>query len=225
MSIISTIQLSGKLMFDFTGLDKKQALCYVLFLFLLPAVVQLATKIIVSKTPKFSKEDNKIPIYHFVMFICTVVLVMCGGESVLTIQGVIFALILLYASICDIQTHEVKDFVSVMLVITSLIGANMYGLKDMLISGAVMFAFLFICAIVTKGKIGGADVKISAACALVLGDLSGCLVALIMGLSFSVIHYGISCYVMKQERDKMIPLVPYLSAGFFVNYLFLMLWR
>ncbi len=92
------------------------------FYFLIHKISQL----IISRTPGYKKEDKKNPIYHCLSIIAVSSLLMVFGWSIELVKGIIFLQILLYASVSDIQTHEVKDFFSVLLFVTGFIGIMLW---------------------------------------------------------------------------------------------------
>ncbi len=175
-------------------------------------------KVVISKTPLGNKEDKKIPIYHIVTGAIVSTMLFSFGWSIELIKGTALLLILMYASVCDIQTHEVKDFVSVMIVLVALIGIEISELPAMLFSGLFLFIFLFVCAIASNNKLGGADVKISAACAFLLGFQKS-ITGLVIGLFLSVIC-NLIINRKSKTKGKAFPLVPYLSVGFMLMYFF-----
>ena len=134
------------------------------------------------------------------------------------IKGIIFATILLKASISDIRTREVNNYFSVMIAITALIGVNLNGLVPMILGALIVPLPLLITAIAKPGKMGGADIKIMSACAFLLGFTKG-MAALIIGLFFAVICTLIIRKITKKNLHDSIPLVAYLGASSFLVYL------
>lgn len=183
---------------------------------LLGYLIFLVTRIMFSRTPKYRKDDKNIPIYHFIAFAVMSSLLFVFGFNMTFIKGLVFLLVLLFASICDIQTHEVKDDVSVILFVTGLIGMTMEDIPINLISGIFMGFMLFVFAIVSRNRLGGADVKLSAACAFLLG-FERALAGLIIGLFISVI-FNLVIQKVKKTKDQPFPLAPYLSIGFMLMY-------
>jgi leader peptidase (prepilin peptidase)/N-methyltransferase len=198
-----------------------QEVIYTLFIFISVLVFYLImhkiSKLVISRTPGYKKEDKKIPIYHCLSIITVSSLLMAFGWSIELVKGIIFLQILLYASVSDIQTHEVKDLVSVLIFVTGFIGSNTVNTPMNLLSGFAIGGMLLFCAMASKNKLGGADVKISAACAFVLGFQKG-IAGLIIGLSLAIICNIYFSYKSK-IRGKAFPLVPYLSVGFMAMYL------
>lgn len=185
-------------------------------LFLFYWLVYKITKVIVSKTPGFQKENKKIPIYHCISILLVSSLLIAFGWSMELLKGVIFLQILLYASVSDIQTHEVKDFVSVCIFIAGFIGVTFSDVPEMLLSGMAIGGVLLLCAMASGNRLGGADVKLSAACAFLLGFQKS-VAGLVIGLLVSVIA---NLIIQKRNKTKNqpFPLVPYLSIGFMLMY-------
>ena len=185
-------------------------------IFLFYLAVHKISKVVISKTPGYNKESKKIPIYHCISIILVSSLLIVFGWSIELLKGIILLQILLYASVSDIQTHEVKDFISVLIFITGFIGVTLSDIPMMLFSGLAIGGVLLICAMVSGNRLGGADVKLSAACAFLLG-FSKSIAGLVIGLFVSVI---VNLIIQKQKKlkNQPFPLVPYLSIGFMLMY-------
>lgn len=185
-------------------------------IFLFYLAVHKISKVVISKTPGYNKESKKTPIYHCISIILVSSLLIAFGWSIELLKGIILLQILLYASVSDIQTHEVKDFVSVLIFITGFIGVTLSDIPMMLFSGLAIGGVLLICAMVSRNRLGGADVKLSAACAFLLG-FSKSIAGLVIGLFVSVI---VNLIIQKQKKlkNQPFPLVPYLSIGFMLMY-------
>lgn len=185
-------------------------------IFLFYLAVHKISKVVISKTPGYNKESKKIPIYHCISIILVSSLLIAFGWSIELLKGIILLQILLYASVSDIQTHEVKDFVSVLIFITGFIGVTLSDIPMMLFSCLAIGGVLLICAMVSRNRLGGADVKLSAACAFLLG-FSKSIAGLVIGLFVSVI---VNLIIQKQKKlkNQPFPLVPYLSIGFMLMY-------
>ena len=185
-------------------------------IFLFYLAVHKISKVVISKTPGYNKESKKIPIYHCISIILVSSLLIVFGWSTELLKGIILLQILLYASVSDLQTHEVKDFISVLIFITGFIGVTLSDIPMMLFSGLAIGGVLLICAMVSGNRLGGADVKLSAACAFLLG-FSKSIAGLVIGLFVSVI---VNLIIQKQKKlkNQPFPLVPYLSIGFMLMY-------
>ena len=185
-------------------------------IFLFYLAVHKISKVVISKTPGYNKESKKIPIYHCISIILVSSLLIVFGWSMELLKGIILLQILLYASVSDIQTHEVKDFISVLIFITGFIGVTLSNIPMMLFSGLVIGGVLLICAMVSGNRLGGADVKLSAACAFLLG-FSKSVAGLVIGLFLAIIC-NIYFSHKNKTKGKAFPLVPYLSIGFMAMY-------
>lgn len=185
-------------------------------IFLFYLAVHKISKVVISKTPGYNKESKKIPIYHCISIILVSSLLIVFGWSTELLKGIILLQILLYASVSDIQTHEVKDFISVLIFITGFIGVTLSDIPMMLFSGLAIGGVLLICAMVSGNRLGGADVKLSAACAFLLG-FSKSIVGLVIGLFLAIIC-NIYFSHKNKTKGKAFPLVPYLSIGFMAMY-------
>jgi leader peptidase (prepilin peptidase)/N-methyltransferase len=128
------------------------------------------------------------------------------------IKFCVFALILLKGSWSDITTRQVPDHISVMLAITGLIGTSLTELPAMLISSLFVPTPLLAAAFLKPNSIGGADIKIMAASAFLLGFEKG-LAALVIGLMLAVLCTAVIRKAKKLSMKASLPLAPYLSAG------------
>lgn len=134
------------------------------------------------------------------------------GEFEKTLKGIIFCLILLYASYEDIKIREAENYLHIMIVITAFIGCEFNKAVFMIIPALIMGLIFHIGFLVSKNfKIGGADIKLSVACAFMLGWQS--FFALIIGLTAAVI-----INLLKRQGEKAFPLIPYLAVGFMTAY-------
>ena len=132
--------------------------------------------------------------------------------------GVLIAL-LLYASVKDIKSREVPDSISGMMLILGLVGITAGDLRSMLLGMTLVFLPQYLAAIINPAKaLGGADIKLSSAAALLLGAPRG-LFALIVGLTLSVITVPIVRKVKKLPKNQPFPLIPFLSVGILAAYI------
>lgn len=134
------------------------------------------------------------------------------GASEKTLKGIIFCLILLFASYEDIKIRQVENYIHIMIVITAFIGRGFTKALYMLIPALIMsLIFLAVVLICKNFKMGGADIKLSVACAFMLGQRS--LYGLIIGLIAAIIINTI-----KKTGKQAFPLIPYLAVGFMTAY-------
>ena len=127
--------------------------------------------------------------------------------------------ILLYASIKDWREHEVPDTVWKLIAVLGLVNISVCDLPSMLLGAALVFLTQVIPAVInTEKAMGGADIKISTACAFLLGAGRG-LAAFIIGLTLFVIVVPIIRRIRKLPKNEPFPMVPFLSVGTIAAYL------
>ena len=136
------------------------------------------------------------------------------GCAATTVKGIIFCLLLAFSSYEDIKTRECENYVHLMIVIAAFIGADMSALPGMLLSALFIGGIMLTTAAVTKSSIGGADIKLSAACAFMLGTVQG-MTGLMIGLILAVIINSIK---NRKKKHEGFPLIPYLAVGFTAAY-------
>lgn len=182
-------------------------------------------KTLKSKTPKITQKikDNlkskqgsiSVPVLSALLFI-VIALALCffnpATQSVLlslpfqVIKSVLFVIVLMFAAKQDLKELQVSNWYSAALLAIGLIGVGV----DNLIGGAVCYSVFFLVAMLTS--LGGADVKIAGCCGFVLGTLP-CLIALLIGLSISLILETITTIIKKDGIKRVYPLVPYIASG------------
>lgn len=146
-------------------------------------------------------------------------LLLSFGVSLMTVKGMILALLLLYASLSDLKTREVSDSVSIMLFILAFVGFEMSSLPSMLMGTMAVFIPQFVLAVINPSRaFGGADLKISTSLAFLLGVQKG-IFALITGLLLAVIVMAIYNRVNAKSQKGAFPLVPFLSVGAMLAYI------
>lgn len=129
------------------------------------------------------------------------------------IQGILHTGFLTFGSISDIRTHTVPDWVWMGIAGTALIGMKLSSLPSMLLGAAAVLLIEVPLAVAMKDRaIGGADIKISAAGAFLLGWRRG-LAALIAGLMLSIFIMPIVRAIRHEKQDTRFALVPFLAAG------------
>jgi len=146
------------------------------------------------------------------------VLIFTKGFSMTSLKGFFLFLILLKASVSDIKTRQVSDYYSIMILLTALIQAELSDLPTMLFGLVVVGLPQFIVAALKPGAYGGADIKITASAAFLLGVWKG-LFALIIGLLAAVLIPGIVRFLKRQPINEGIPMIPYLSFGIFLAFI------
>lgn len=136
------------------------------------------------------------------------------GCAATAVKGCIFCLLLLLSSYEDIRIRECKDYVHLMIVIAAFIGTDMAALPGMLLSALLVGGIMLITTVITKSQIGGADIKLSAASAFLLGIKQG-FAGLMLGLIAAIF---VNIIKNRKKKNTGFPLVPYLAAGFMAAY-------
>ena len=179
---------------------------------LVSLALHMVIAIILRKAPSLHSDDKKIPIYHGAVAVSVSIMLLSFGWSMSFLKGVLLVLVMLYAAVSDIQTHHVSDCVSVMLLLIGVIDVSTKSLLALFASGCFVGGLMLACAVLTKNRIGGADVKIAAASAFLLG-VWRCAAGLIVGLLLSVV-----INTAMKNKKRAVPLVPYLAVGFTAAY-------
>ena len=129
------------------------------------------------------------------------------------IQELLLAALLLYGSIHDIRTHTMPDWVWMGITGISFLGIRLFDLPSMLLGAIAVLMIEVPLAVALKERaIGGADIKLSAAGAFLLGWQKG-LTALILGLMLSLIIVPVARRIRHEDNRKAFPLVPFLAVG------------
>ncbi len=168
----------------------------------------------------FKKREFKINrvMQFLIMSVITAALYAVGGMSIWTVKGIVLALILLYASVQDISTHEADDCLWVMLLILALVNIGEVGIVSMIFGGLVVFIpQMFVTLFTNEKSVGGADIKISTAAALCLGFYGGG-IGFMIGLLFAVVYKTITNRRKKQSDKEPFALLPFLSTGLVIGY-------
>ena len=140
------------------------------------------------------------------------------GPSVTLIQGLFLALVLLYASCSDLTTHEVGDFVWVIILALSLWNLSTGSLISMCIAALAVFLPQIVPALLPPHKtFGGADIKISTALAFLLGGLRG-IIAYLVGLLIAILFVTIWGKIKRIPKKQPFALIPFLSVGAMVLF-------
>ncbi len=137
---------------------------------------------------------------------------MRGNE--IALQAVFFLALLLTVSVIDLRTRIIPDTLNVLIALTAFCVFEPWNLLG------VFVTLPFLLAAVFCGGMGGGDIKLMAACGVVLGLPYG-LFAEILGLFVMLGFYATYCCIQKirkAEIMKSFPLAPFLSIGCTIAY-------
>ena len=162
---------------------------------------------------KIGGNKKKTTVWFLLIALCVSAALLCFfGFAAITLKGILLSFVLLYASYEDLKTKECDDSVHLMIVIAAFIGTDPSSLQNMLISALIIGGLMLISMLVTRSQIGGADIKLAAACAFTLGLNRG-LIGLFAGTLLAVI-----CNIFKKNRKEGFAMIPYLAVGFMAAY-------
>lgn len=133
------------------------------------------------------------------------------------IQGLVLLFVLMYASILDIRTRIVGDFVPVEILILSLICFSTEKILSSIIGAIIILVAQILLTLIGILQIGGADIKITTAAAFLLGIEKGIAFYLI-GFVVAML-YGIAHSLMSPKSDDGIPMIPFFSIGILFMFL------
>ncbi len=112
----------------------------------------------------------------------------------------IFVGMLVFASIFDIKHREIPNTICILIAVLSLTNFHFLGFL-----AALPF---FIAAYFEPEKMGGGDIKLTAAVGLFLGFFDT-IFGVIIALTLSILFYFLS-----KRKFKSLPLAPFLTVGF-----------
>ena len=147
------------------------------------------------------------------------------GLTVTAVQGMFLWFTLLYGSMSDLTDHTMPDSVWVIVLALAIPSVMKHGIVSML-AGAVcvMLPQLALAVIPPHRTLGGADIKLSGALAVLLGFTGG-LTAFLAGLLMAVATVTVQDFVqarLHKRRDcpkKPVALIPFLAIGGMVMFL------
>lgn len=140
------------------------------------------------------------------------------GVGLHAARGLIFFFLLLFAANSDRDGRSVDDSVPIMIFVAALIGISGIDLLSMGFAALVIGLILLCVALLNPGRWGGADVKVTTACAFLLGTSRGlCAVILAVGpaVAITALKYG----PVGDVRRESFRLIPFLAAAAFAAYL------
>lgn len=135
--------------------------------------------------------------------------------DVLIIKNVLFILVLIYASYCDIKTRIIPDKVHIMIMLLALIRIDWIPS----ITGLILVPLPFlVVALLKEGSMGGGDIKIVGACSFFLGFANG-LLGSSVGLGFGILVNVVYFRCKGMDYYGKVALVPYLGVGYLLTLL------
>ena len=169
---------------------------------------------------KFSKGIGTLEHWPFYFAgIIGLAMLLVFGMTMTTVKGMILTLILLYASLSDLKTREVRNSISIMILILAFLDFQVGNFASMLTGAAVVVIPQLATNMLNPSRpIGGADIKISTALAFLLGAEKG-IFALVVGMLMAITVTTITNKLNNKDQKRAFPLVPFLWVGASIAYL------
>lgn len=166
-----------------------------------------------------AKLSVQYPLIEALNGILYVVIVYVNGVSVESLLYCLLTSALITLSMIDVRTYEIPFGINLFILALGLIHVGLdyrnfvsYGIGFLAVS-----AFLYLLFVLSKGRaIGGGDIKLMAACGLLLGWKLIILAFLIGCVLGSVIHI---VRMKVSKADHVLAMGPYLSMGVFIAML------
>lgn len=166
-----------------------------------------------------AKLSVQYPLIEALNGILYVVIVYVNGVSVESLLYCLLTSALITLSMIDVRTYEIPFGINLFILALGLIRVGLdyrnfvsYGIGFLAVS-----AFLYLLFVLSKGRaIGGGDIKLMAACGLLLGWKLIILAFLIGCVLGSVIHI---VRMKVSKADHVLAMGPYLSMGVFIAML------
>lgn len=199
---------------DFSVFEGRNFSVYFGFAILLTVTVVTSVLLSFYAAGRFGGDKKKTAFcFATLTLIGAVLLFYFWGFAAITVRGVIFFLILILSSYEDIKTRECDDYLHLMIVIAAFIGTELTTVPEMFMSAIFAGGIMLLTVLVTKSNIGGADIKMAAACSFMLGLGRG-----ISGLLFGTLLAVTVNLLKSKDRKKGFPMIPYLAVGYAAAY-------
>ena len=147
---------------------------------------------------------------------------MGGGKivSLSIIKGILFALLLIVAAICDLRKREIPDAIPFFIVLIGFISINILeALVGLFMTG---IPYLLAAILIKKDvglSIGGGDIKLMGACGFVLGAPFGTLQSIISLLLSLVVGMYVKASNSNSNWNQIsLPLAPFFCVGGILSY-------
>ena len=195
-------------------LSNESLAAYIGLAILLTGTVFVAVLLSYYAADRFKGQKKETAFYFAVLALLGAVMMFCFfGLAATTVRGIIFFLILILSSYEDIKTRECDDYLHLMTVIAAFIGTALTMIPGMFVSAMFAGGIMLLAVLITKSSIGGADIKMAAACSFMLGFERG-VIGLVIGTLLAVVVN----LLKSKDRKKGFPMIPYLAVGYAIAY-------
>ena len=186
---------------------------------IISAVLMLISTVLVAlliaryAADRFQGNKRKTTLFFMgISFLSALAIICFFGPAAVAVKGLILSLILVFCSYEDIKTRECDDALHLMIVIAAFIGTDLSSIPNMFVSAMFAGGLMLLTMIISKSNIGGADIKMAAACSFLLG-LSRGIIGLLAGTILAVLFN-----IFKKDKKKGFPMIPYLAVGYMAAY-------
>ena len=186
---------------------------------IISAALMLVSTVIVAllasryAADRFGGNKKKAALFFTGISFCVALALVCFfGCAAITVKGLILSLVLVFSSYEDIKKRECDDYLHLMIVIAAFIGTDLSSIPNMFLSGLFAGGLMLLTMLITKSNVGGADIKMAAACCFLLG-LSRGIFGLLLGTVLAVVFN-----IFKKDKKKGFPMIPYLAVGTMAAY-------
>lgn len=128
---------------------------------------------------------------------------------------IIYIGIMIYASITDYHRLIIPDKVNVIIMLLALVSNGGYKILWNL-CGALFITIPFLLIAIKTNQLGGGDIKFIFVNSTFLGFTKG-YVGITIGLFLVIIRYIYLKIRKREDKNRRIPLAPYLSGGFIIT--------
>ena len=199
---------------DFSLFEGRNFSVYFGFAILLTVTVVTSVLLSFYAAGRFDGDKKKTTFCFAALALFSAIMMFCFfGIAATTVRGIIFFLILIISSYEDIMMRECDDYLHLMTVIAAFIGTELTPVPGMFVSAIFAGGIMLLTVLVTKSNIGGADIKMAAACSFMLGLWRG-----ISGLLFGTLLAVTVNLLKSKDRKKGFPMIPYLAVGYAAAY-------
>lgn len=155
------------------------------------------------------------------------------GFTLETLIQLIFITIMVFAVVSDLKEMIVPNrYVVIGVIIVALLRfIQGEGFSYYLISGVISFGILLTVLIISRGKMGGADVKLYGLIGLSVGlgnSICSLFYASFLGSLYFALYIIIKLIKSRSlkltEKEKTVPFVPFIFIGILLTYIYNMYW-
>lgn len=138
--------------------------------------------------------------------------------------GAAFAALLLFASVKDLKTKRIPDYICICICALAMLRVILCGITPFyalfgLAAGGIPW---LIIALLKKGSVGGGDIMLFAAAGLFLGFDGACFMVILSCLMILCVC-ALHRLRKKEAPDTAVPIAPYIAAGGIITYILILI--